>query len=337
MTDTIRLAHGFGGRLTQELLDEVIAPAISGVEGHEVTLDAAVIADLEPPIVVSTDSFTVIPRFFPGGDIGKLAICGTINDVAMMGARPRYFSLALIIEEGFAIDELRRIMASIGETARKTGVRIITGDTKVVEKGSAGGIFINTTGFGTRVFGPVGPDRIRPGDAIIVSGDIADHGAAILNARENLGFSGALESDCAPLWDLVESVSKAVGSDLHALRDPTRGGVAATLNEFARDTGLQFIIEEAGLPVRPEVSMFLGVLGMDPLPIANEGKCLLFVSAGAAKDTLDALHNHPQGRRAALIGRVEKGARAGRVILETRIGSRRIVEMPLEDGLPRIC
>lgn len=337
MPDTIRLAHGFGGRLTQNLLDDVIVPALSGGSGHEITLDAAVLEDLEPPVIVSTDSFTVIPRFFPGGDIGKLAVCGTINDVSMMGARPRYFSLGLIIEEGFPIEELRRIMTSIGETARQTGVKIVTGDTKVVEKGSAGGIYINTTGFGTRVFGPVGPDQICAGDTVLISGTIADHGAAILNARENLGFSRTLESDCAPLWDMVYAAAKAAGSGLHALRDPTRGGVAATLNEFARDTGLQIIIEEACLPVRPEVSAFLEVLGMDPLPIANEGKCLLFAAPDTAQSTLETLHHHPLGRQAAIIGRVESGGRRGRVILETRIGSRRIVEMPLEDGLPRIC
>jgi len=337
MHDAIRLAHGFGGRLTQDLLDEVILPALSGGKGHEVTLDAAVLSELAPPVVVSTDSFTVFPRFFPGGDIGKLAACGAINDVAMMGARARYLSLGLILEEGFPIEELRRIMLSMGEITRQTGVKIVTGDTKVVEKGAGGGIYINTTGFGTLLYGPLGPDRIRAGDYILISGTIADHGAAILNARENLGFSKTLESDCAPLWDLVAVAADAAGSGLHALRDPTRGGLAATLNEFAQDTGLQLIIEEASIPIRPEVSTFLEVLGLDPLPLANEGKFILFVAADSVEATLGALRGHPVGRQAAVIGRVESGGRRGRVILETRIGSRRTIEMPLEDGLPRIC
>jgi hydrogenase expression/formation protein HypE len=337
MTETIRLAHGLGGRLTQDLLDQVIVPALSGAEGHAVTLDAAVLVDLEPPVVVSTDSFTITPRFFPGGDIGKLAVCGTVNDVAMMGARCRYLALGLILEEGLPIEELRRIIASLGETARRCGVRVVTGDTKVVEKGSADGIFINTTGFGTRVLPPVGPEQIREGDHILISGPIADHGAAILNAREKLGFAQTLESDCAPLWELVEAAAAAAGPCLHALRDPTRGGVAATLNEFARDTGFQFVLEEAAIPVRAEVAAFLEVLGLDPLPIPNEGKCLLLVAPEAASAALRALRSHPLGRQAEAIGRIEKGGRRGRVILETRIGTRRVVEMPLEAGLPRIC
>ena len=211
MPETIRLAHGFGGKLSQDLLDEVIHPALSGNNKHEVTLDAAVVCNLEAPIVVSTDSFTVFPRFFPGGDIGKLAVVGTINDVAMMGAKPKYLSLGLIIEEGFEIEELRTIMESIGDTCRKTDTHVITGDTKVVEKGVIDGIFINTTGFGTRVHGPVGPEYIRDGDVILISGTIGEHGAAILNVRENLGFSQTILSDCAPLHDLIDKASRAAG------------------------------------------------------------------------------------------------------------------------------
>jgi hydrogenase expression/formation protein HypE len=336
MSDTIRLAHGFGGRLTQELLDEVIIPALSGKQEHAVTLDAAVLFDLQPPVVISTDSFTITPRFFPGGDIGKLALTGTINDVAMMGARPRYFSLGLIIEEGLPLDELRRIMQSIGELARRTGVQIVTGDTKVVERGVVDGLFINTTGLGTRLF-PVGPERIREDDVILISGSIADHGAAILNVREKLGFTQTLVSDCAPLWDLVAAAHEAAGEHLHALRDPTRGGLAATLNEFARDTGLQFVLQEDALPIRPAVRAFLDVLGLDPLPIANEGKCLLFVAPNQAESTLAAIRRCPEGVDAAIIGRVEKAPRRGRVVLETGIGTRRVIEMPIETGLPRIC
>ncbi len=336
MSDTIRLAHGFGGRLTQDLLDEVIIPALSGKADHAVTLDAAVLPELQPPVVMSTDSFTITPRFFPGGDIGKLALAGTINDVAMMGARPAYFSLGLIIEEGLPLDELRRIMGSLGELARATGVQIVTGDTKVVEQGVVDGLFINTTGLGTRQFA-VGPERIAAGDAILISGTVADHGAAILNVREKLGFAQTLESDCAPLWDLVAAAHAAAGEALHALRDPTRGGLAATLNEFARDTGLQFVLQEEALPIRPAVRAFLDVLGLDPLPIANEGKCLLFVAPEAAETALAAVRQAPYGAEAAIIGRVEPAVRRGRVVLETAIGTRRVVEMPIEAGLPRIC
>jgi len=337
MSDVIRLAHGFGGRLMQELLDEVIAPALSGKKGHEATLDAAVLPDLEPPVVVSTDSFTVSPLFFPGGDIGKLAVVGTLNDVAMMGARARYIALSLIVEEGFPMEDFKRIATSIGEAARASGARVVTGDTKVVEKGSADGIYINTTGFGTRTIGPVGPDRIEEGDRIIISGTVGDHGAAILNARENLGFAETLESDCAPLWDVVSAAADAAGDGLHALRDPTRGGLAATLNEFAQDTGMEFVIEEDALPMRPGVASFLDVLGLDPLSLANEGKCLIFVEPDAAEETLAAVRRQTYGADAAIIGEVKEARRRGRVVLETAIGTRRVVEMPLEAGLPRIC
>ncbi len=337
MSERIRLAHGFGGRLTQDLLDQVIIPALSGKEGHAVTLDAAVLHDLKPPIVVSTDSFTITPRFFPGGDIGKLATVGTVNDVAMMGGRPQYLSLSLIIEEGFALDELRAIMQSIGRVCRETGVEVVTGDTKVVEKGTVDGLFINTTGFGERIFGPVGPEFIREGDVLLITGTIGDHGAAILNAREKLGFDHALASDCAPLHTLVAQVAAAIGGDLHALRDPTRGGLAATLNEFAQDTGLQIVLVEEKLPICPGVAAFIEVLGLDPLPLANEGKALLFVAPQAAEEALAVMKKHEHGGAAAIIGRVEKAPRRGRVVMETAIGARRVIEMPIEAGLPRIC
>ena len=337
MSETIRLAHGFGGKLSQDLLNEIIHPAISGNEEHVVTLDAAVLNDLVAPVVVSTDSYTISPRFFPGGDIGKLAVIGTVNDIAMMGGQTKYLSLGLIIEEGFEIEELRRIMTSIGETCRRTGAKVVTGDTKVVEKGVIDGIFINTTGFGTRMYGSVGPEYIREGDAILISGTLGEHGAAILNVRENLGFSQTLLSDCAPLNDMIEKVGKAVGEHMHALRDPTRGGLASTLNEFSTDTGLQFVIEEEKIPVRPEVQSFLEILGLDFLTLANEGKAILFVALEAAGAALAALHDDPHGKEAAIIGHVEKASKRGRVIMETAIGTRRIIEMPMEAGLPRIC
>ena len=337
MPETIRLAHGFGGKLMQDLLDEIIHPALTGNNDHPVTLDAAVVNDLKEPVVVSTDSFTISPLFFPGGDIGKLAVAGTVNDIVMMGAQPKYISLALIIEEGFEIEKLRTILESVGTTCRITGSQVITGDTKVVEKGVIDEIFINTTGFGTQIYGPVGPEYICEGDAVLISGTIGDHGAAILNVRENLGFSRTLLSDCAPLNEMIARAASVAGKNLHAMRDPTRGGLAATLNEFAGDTGFEIVIEEDKLPVRNEVSMFLEILGLDTLTLANEGKALLFVAQEAVDAVLKALQDDPYGKNAVVIGHVEKTNKRGRVILETSIGTRRIIEMPLEEGLPRIC
>jgi hydrogenase expression/formation protein HypE len=336
MSDTIRLAHGFGGKLSQDLLDTVIIPALSETPGHAPTLDAAVIEDLTSPVVVSTDSFTVSPLFFPGGDIGKLAVCGTVNDIVMMGALPQYLSLALIIEEGLPLAELCTIMGSVGATCRAAGVTVVTGDTKVVERGVIDGIFINTTGFGSRLYGPYGPSLICLGDDILITGTIGDHGAAILNAREKLGF-GSLASDCALLNELLAAASNVAGPSLHALRDPTRGGIAATLNEFAIDTGYELLIRENDIPIRPEVLSFLDVLGLDALTLANEGKALLFVSQDKTYDVLSALKAHPLGRASSIIGRVECARERGRVVMETTIGTRRIIEMPLEAGLPRIC
>jgi len=337
MLETIRLSHGFGGKLTQDLLDEIIHPALSGNKNHVVTYDAAVLSNLKAPVVVSTDSYTITPRFFPGGDIGKLAVSGTINDILMMGAKAKFLSLGLIIEEGFEIKELQAIMKSIGDTCHRTNTKVVTGDTKVVERGVIDGIFINTTGFGTQVHVLIGPEYIREGDAILISGTIGDHGAAILNIRENLGFHQTILSDCAPLNEMIAKVEAAAGDNLHAMRDPTRGGVAATLNEFAVDTGLQFVIEEDKLPVLPEVKSFLEILGLDMFTLANEGKALLFVAPESVESALSALHDDPNGKEASVIGRVEKSLKRGRVIMETVIGTRRIIEMPLEAGLPRIC
>ena len=333
----ITLAHGFGGVRSQDLLDEVILPAVAGTDGHAATLDAAVLHDIEPPVVMSTDGFTVMPLEFPGGDIGSLAVNGTVNDIAMMGARPSYLSLSLIIEEGFSIERLRRILTSVGNACRVADVSVVTGDTKVVERGAAGGLFITTTGIGSRVHGTLGPDRIMPGDAVIVSGTIGDHGAAIMNARENLGFTGTLLSDCAPLHGLVACAADAAGDGLRALRDPTRGGLAATLNEFASDAGVEIVVSEDTIPIRPAVASFLNVLGMDPMTLANEGKAVIVVAPDKAETLLDALHGHEYGGDAARIGMVQATDGPGRVILETTIGTRRLLDMPLEAGLPRIC
>lgn len=337
MSENIRLAHGYGGRLTQELIDGIIYPALSGNHDHPVTLDAAVLESLEPPIVVSTDSFTVSPRFFPGGDIGSLAVHGTVNDITMMGARPSFITLGLILEEGLAIDVLRRVMSSLGNACRECGVRVVSGDTKVVEKGTIDGLFINTTGLGTQVYGNLGPSYIKPGDRILLSGTIGDHGTAILNARESLGFTGELVSDSAALNGLASVLAEAVGDALHALRDPTRGGMSATLNEFAVDTGLTYYIYEDDIPVRPEVRGFTELLGLDVMTLANEGKFIAFVTEDAADQALEALHSHPLGTNAAVIGHVEETTNRGTVVLETVIGTKRIVDMPVEEGLPRIC
>lgn len=337
-TSRVRLAHGFGGRLSQELIDTIIIPALSGETGHAKTLDAAVLEDLVPPVIVSTDSYTISPWLFPGGNIGKLAVAGTVNDICMMGAEPKYMSLGLIIEEGFLFEDLRLIMQSLGDASRNAGVRVVTGDTKVVEKGVIDGIFINTTGLGTRAHDPLGPEHIEEGDVIIISGTIGDHGASILNARENLGFGNTLLSDCASLHALIANACEAGGQDIHALRDPTRGGLAATLNEFVQDTGFDFVINEEDIPVKKEVSAFLSILGLDALTLANEGKVILIADAGSADTVLEAVKKDPLGRDAAIIGNVTKGnGPTGRVIMKTAIGTKRYIDMPLEAGLPRIC
>lgn len=339
MNDTIRLAHGFGGSLSQELLDGLIYPALSGTDGteHQPTADAAVTEFPAGPLAFSTDSFTVQPAFFPGGDIGKLAVAGTVNDLACAGAEPRALSLALILEEGFPLEDLRVLLQSAGATCRTAGVEVVTGDTKVVEKGSADGIFINTAGFGPVRYPGLGHGTIRPGDSIIISGTVGDHGAAILSARENLGEGMNLVSDCAPLNGMILAVLKAGGGDIHALRDPTRGGPAAVLNEFAADAGLEMLVREDDIPLRPEVRDFLDILGMDPLLLANEGKVVLFCNPAAETAVLDALHTFPEGAEAAVIGTVTGRRPGGRVLLETGLGTTRILNMPVEPGLPRIC
>lgn len=336
MPEYIELAHGHGGRLSLELIEEVILPALGATEAP--ILDAALLPRAEGPLVISTDSFTISPIFFPGGDIGKLAACGTMNDIAMLGARPLALSLGLIIEEGFPVADLRRVLISLGEAAAAAGVRVVTGDTKVVEKGQCDGIFLNTTGVGVQVApAPVRPDQIRRGDVILVSGCIAEHGVAILNARHRLNPDLRLESDCAALWPLVERLIATIGADLHALRDPTRGGLAATLNEIARDTRREIVVEEARLPLRPEVAQVLDILGMDPLIMANEGKFVAFVAPAAAERALVAMQSHPLGVNATVVGTVDGEHQMGRVVLNTAYGTCRVVEMPVAEGLPRIC
>ena len=333
----IEIAHGHGGLKSLELIQDVILPALDAAGAP--TLDAARLADFPAGgLIFSTDSFTITPRFFPGGDIGKLAVCGTVNDLAVAGGAPFALSLAFILEEGLPLDELRRIVASAGACAREVGVRVVCGDTKVVERGKADGVYVNVTG----VASPLtehepGPAAIRAGDVILVSGPVGDHGAAILAARNEIPMGAALESDCAPLWPMTRDILEAGGNAVHAMRDPSRGGLAATLNELALDSGHEFVLREADIPVRPEVAQFLEALGMDPLIMANEGKLLAFVALEKAEAVLETMRGHAIAGQAAIIGEVASPRDPGRVIGATAFGTRRVIEMPVAEGLPRIC
>ncbi|MFQ6605578.1 MAG: hydrogenase expression/formation protein HypE [Fidelibacterota bacterium] len=333
--ETIQLAHGAGGRLSAELVEKVILPRFSNP-----TLDAledqAVFAVTEGRLAFSTDTFVVDPIFFPGGDIGELAINGTINDIAMSGAVPQYLSVGFILEEGLPIDTFHRILLSMETAARQAGVLIVTGDTKVVSKGSCDKIFINTSGIG-RVPSDIqlGVDRIRPGDAILLSGTIADHGMAVLTTRKGLSFRSRVQSDTAALHDLVADMLK-VCPNIRTFRDPTRGGVATTLNEFAQQSQLGMIIREECIPVKPDVKGACEILGIDPLYVANEGKLIAVVPKTRAQELLEAMRNHPLGRDAVILGSVTD-QHPGLVTLASLLGAARIVDMPVGEQLPRIC
>jgi len=333
----IEIEHGHGGRKSLDLIQQLILPAL-GASGAP-TLDSARLSGLgDDDLVFSTDSFTISPLFFPGGDIGKLSVCGTVNDLAVAGGRPEYLSLALILEEGFPLEDLRRIMESVGATARDAGVKVVCGDTKVVERGKADGVYTNVTGVGAALpRHPFGPAAIRPGDKILISGTIGDHGAAILAVRNELPMASQIPSDCAPLWPMTRAIFEAGGEHVHAMRDPTRGGLAATLNEFALDASLEFVIREEDVPVRAEVAEMLEVLGMDPMALANEGKLIAFVAPDGADAAMEAMRQSPIGAQAAVIGEVGGAREDGRVLLETAFGTRRVLEMPVGEGLPRIC
>jgi hydrogenase expression/formation protein HypE len=333
---TVLLAHGGGGRLTQSLIETLFLdafrnPALAALH------DGAVLDVEGSRIAFSTDSFVVRPLFFPGGDIGSLAVHGTVNDVAMCGARPIALSAGFILEEGLPMQDLRRVVLSMKEAAALSGIPIVTGDTKVVDRGKGDGIFINTTGLGLIPPGiEIDPRRARPGDAVILSGSIADHGIAVLSVREGLRFETELKSDSAPLHALVEKILAAAGGDVHVLRDPTRGGVASALNEIASASGAGIRISEAAIPVREEVRGACEILGLDPLYVANEGKCLAIVAREKAEAVLSAMRNDTLGREAALIGEVVEEHR-GKVVLRSRIGGSRVVEMLSGEPLPRIC
>ena len=334
--ETVLLAHGGGGRLMHQLLERVFLSAFSNPlldTGH----DAAVLDAGGPArLAFTTDSYVVRPLFFPGGDIGSLAVYGTVNDLAMAGARPRFLSAAFIIEEGFPVATLERVVASMCQAAAAAGVVVVTGDTKVVDRGKGDGVYVNTAGIGLVEHGlTVGPRSVRAGDAVVVSGDIGRHGMAIMAVREGLAFESAIESDCAPLAAPVLALIEA-GIDVHCLRDLTRGGLASALNEIAQTGRVGIAIEEREVRVREDVRGACEILGFDPLYVANEGRFAAFVPEGQASRAVAILRGHEACRDAAVIGTV--GAeRAGLVVLRSAMGSSRIVDMLSGEQLPRIC
>lgn len=334
MDDKILLAHGSGGKLTHDLIKNLLLKELGNPCLN--LLDDAATFTLNGRIAFTTDSYVVSPLFFPGGDIGKLAVCGTVNDLSMVGAIPKYVSLSLIIEEGFLLPDLKKIISSIHTTAQEAGVKVVTGDTKVVNRGSADKLFINTAGIGIIPDGmEISGSHAKPGDKIILSGPIGDHGIAILCQREGLKFETSLESDCAPLNKLVADMLEA-SNKIHALRDPTRGGVASTLNEFAESSNVGITIEEDKIPVRDTVRAVCELLGFDPLYVANEGKLVAVVDSQAAEKVLSKMQKNQQGTQAAIIGEVVAD-HPGKVVMKTQFGSSRIISMLAGELLPRIC
>ncbi|MGD1039370.1 MAG: hydrogenase expression/formation protein HypE [Dehalococcoidales bacterium] len=334
MEDKILLAHGSGGKLAHDLIVKNFVSALDNPLLSQ--MDDAAVFDVKHRLAFTTDSYVVNPIFFPGGNIGKLAVCGTVNDLATSGAHPLYLSLAFIIEEGLPLSDLQQVVESIKATADEAGVKIVTGDTKVVNRGSADKLFINTSGIG------IIPERrnisgsnARPGDKVILSGTIGDHGIAVLSKREGLSFATNLESDCAPLAGLVAVMLKA-SRNIHSLRDPTRGGLATTLNELAEQSKVGIRIEETQIPVKDAVLGACEMLGFDPLYVANEGKMVAIVAAEDTGKILKAMKKQRYGKDAAIIGEVVSD-HPGRVVMKTLLGSSRIVDMLVGDLLPRIC
>jgi len=333
--EVILMSHGGGGRRTHQLLRDHILPPLDNPILRQMD-DSACVDIGGAELAITTDSYVIRPLFFPGGDIGRIAVCGTVNDLAMQGAKPLYLTLGLILEEGLLLSDLDRIMQSIATAAREAGVQVIAGDTKVVERGAGSGVFINTSGIGQQRPGiNTHIANARPGDVVLITGTIGDHGMAVLSMREGLQFQTTLVSDVAPLNDLVSVLLKAVPS-VHVLRDPTRGGVAAALHDVATAAKVCVKLDETALPVRAEVRGVCGLLGLDPLTVANEGKALVICAAADEARALAALRAHPLGGDACRIGEVCADP-ASRVLLRTRIGGERLVELPLGDDLPRIC
>jgi hydrogenase expression/formation protein HypE len=335
----IVLGHGSGGKLTADLIDKIFLPAFRNPTLDRLE-DQAVVTIGGARLAFTTDSFVVTPIFFPGGDIGRLAIHGTVNDLATCGARPLYLSTAFILEEGLAVDDLRRVVESMRVAAAEAGVQLVTGDTKVVNRGKGDQIFITTTGIGVIEHDiSISADRARPDDKIILSGYIGDHGMTIMSQREGLEFESSIESDCAPLNGLVAAMLATASSSndfIHTLRDPTRGGVATTLNEIAKHANVGMVLDERAIPVRESVKGACEVLGLDPLYVANEGKLLAMVVPEMADAVLEQMRRHRLGQDAAIIGEVVEAHR-GMVLMKTEIGGTRVLDVMFGEQLPRIC
>jgi len=339
--DIITLAHGGGGKAMRDLIDDVFInefsnPVLNALE-DQARFSLADFAEYGDRLAMTTDSYVIDPIFFPGGDIGKLSICGTVNDLAVGGATPLYLSCGMIIEEGMKVSTLRKIVKSMADTAKSAGVLIVTGDTKVVERGSCDKIFINTTGVGviSKDY-HLGAHQAQANDHVVVNGLLGDHGAAILDARGDMNLSSTIQSDCAPLNGLIKTLLNAA-PNTRFIRDATRGGIASVLNEIAESSHCAIEITEAATPIRNEVKGFCEILGLDPLYLANEGKIVVIVPENETQAAVDAMREHPLGRDAADIGRILTGGRAGRVHMQTCFGGKRIVDMLVGEQLPRIC
>ena len=339
LEEHITLAHGAGGKSTHALIETLFVRELGNPELEQMG-DSALVRSANgagPRLAFTTDSFVVSPLFFPGGDIGDLAVNGTVNDLAVSGARPRFLTLGLIIEEGFAISDLERVVQSIAAAARAADVTVVAGDTKVVERGKADGLYVSTAGLGVVEHDlELDPSRIRPGDRVLVSGTLGDHGMAIMVARGGLDLEVDLESDTAPLHSLAASLIAVAGEGLRCMRDPTRGGLATVLNELAVAAEASIVLDETSVPIRPEVNGACEILGIDPLYVANEGRLAAVVAPEAAEAALDALRAHPLGAGAAVVGEVRDDP-PGMVMLHTSFGGSRVVDMLAGDPLPRIC
>lgn len=333
----VLLAHGGGGKLMHQLIEKMITPAFQNGSARELH-DSVVLPFGKTQLAFTTDSFVVNPLFFPGGDIGSLAVNGTVNDLAMCGAKPMYLSCGFILEEGLPMETLWKVVQSMKKAAKEAGVELVTGDTKVVDKGKGDGLFINTAGIGAVGHtSPILPSRVQAGDGVLVSGDLGRHGIAIMAVREGLAFESTIESDCAPLWGLVEDLLRA-GVEVHCLRDLTRGGLSSALNEIAEAAKVPISIEESAIPIREDVQGACEMLGLDPLYVANEGRLCAFIAKDDVDYALSILRKHSQGSEAALIGRVEASPSGiGMVTMKSRIGANRILDMLSGEQLPRIC
>ncbi len=336
--EQIVMGHGAGGRMSHQLIQKAFLPAFDNPALRAGDDAASLESNLHQAqrLAISTDAHVVTPLFFPGGDIGRLAVCGTVNDVAMLGAKPLYLTAGFILEEGLPMETLQRVIASMKSAAEEAGVQIVAGDTKVVQKGKADGLYITTAGVGVvRAGAKIGGAQAKADDVVILSGSLGDHGIAVLGARGELGFQSAIQSDVAPLNHLIEAMLDA-SNNIHVLRDPTRGGLATTLNEIATQSNVRILLDETALPIRPEVGAACEMLGFDPLYIANEGKLVAMVAREDAESVLKAMQATRYGEDACIVGEVTDAPR-GRVLLKTALGSTRVVDMLSGEMLPRIC